>query len=165
MIGSSRHRMGLGGIALLAALAITTGCGLMGGRPQTYHELADGVVSAFADNSYPELRDLVVTNDEMRQMGLPPEGDADGHFATAENAVLECWPKVRDASLNDGVDWKDAQMTSAIPLLAHDKFKEKVDVKVIVTSMNQNYELLIKNAQMAADGMVLTDKIEWVGKQ
>lgn len=164
MLGSRHCRLTLLSLAALFLLVSASGCGsLLGGRPKTYTDLAASVVDAFADNDYNALRELVVTNDEMRGMGLQAEGDEGGHFAPAENAILESWDKVRNQGTEAGLFWKDAELGSAIPLNARNKVKEKVDVKVVISCRHTNYEILIKNAQYAYEGVVLTDKIEWVG--
>lgn len=154
-------------VAALALLLALTGCsgGTIFGRPRSYTELADDVTVAFNRDRYDRLKDLVITNEDRSRMGEETAGDPREPYVPAEETVHDSWKVVRDAGANAGILWNEVTMTSAVALGAHNKFKERVDVKVNLDSRGNRYQILIKNAQLVDNGdIVLTDRIQWIGE-
>ncbi|HTL53701.1 MAG TPA: hypothetical protein VL860_14090 [Planctomycetota bacterium] len=152
-------------VVAVALLLACSGCqGGVFGRPHNYTELAKDVADAFRLERYDILRDDVITNEDMRRMGEKADGDDRAPYEPAENRVHDCFGPVRKAGGDDGILWSEVTVSSISTDGAHNKYKEKVDVKVNLDSRGNHYQMLIRNAQLVDEGdVVLTDRIEWLG--
>ncbi|MGH7145635.1 MAG: hypothetical protein ACREJ2_16105 [Planctomycetota bacterium] len=166
MIRTQTSSRAAAGVALAALLLFgLTGCAApLFGRPQSYDDLASEVADAFTHDHYENLRDLVVTNADMRKMGESADGPDDDPYKPAEIAVHDSFDRVLTQGKAAGIDWEQAHYSSAIARDAKHEYKEKVDVELSLDQQGNRYKLLIKNAQLINDGdIVLTGPIEWLG--
>lgn len=156
------------GLALVLLASLLAGCSptRIFGRPNDYQALAGSVVDSLSHDRYDLMRDLIVTNADMRRMGEEVDGPQDEPYPDAEEAVRDSFEKIRAAGAEAGVIWRDVRLSSASAPSAKNKFKELVDVKVTIDSRGNRYDLMIKKAQMTDTGeIVLTDRIQWLGER